>query len=969
MKRKHWLSLLLLLSIPGVIFAQSGKIRGTIVDQATKEPLVGANVIIEGTTMGTATDVDGTFMIINVPVGTYTMRASYIGYRTFTITNIRVSGDLTTEVNFALSSEDVQVQTVEIVAERPLVNKNATNAVRFTTAEDIQNIPVRGVANLIALSAGVVQQQNQIYIRGGRQEQVGYLIEGVQTRDPLVGGNAVTVINDAIEEIQVQSGGYNAEYGGANAGIVITSMKTGSEKLKLSGEAITDAWGTHGNKTLGTYSYGYSEYTASVSGPVPGVEGIKFFLSGNNRFDRTLPKFWPGADLRGLVDVTASSQAPIDVVYPAGGFINNATNRWTVNGNVMAHAAPFDIKVSGTYSASTQHGFNGNAFNFRGTDLSTVFNEARMPVTETEDMSGIIRITHTLSPTTFYEVSGSVFQTAFKTMDPFLKDQWWLYGDSVANAQYGFTLKAQGEDPTAIVLFGTQFDSYGTLESGYTKFNQIGYGIQGDIVHQEGKLHEFKAGFELSKYTIRSWNLALPGYVESYAKTAQSNPALTPFDILKSLPLSNYGYDFMGNETDELGPYRPHYPLFAGAYIQDKIEYQDLVINAGLRWDYFDIDQKVPTDPMNLPFDANNLIDYSKLVFAPNRQYVSPRLGFSFSMSDRTVFHAQWGRFVQQSRLRDLYLGLIAISVNDKGGLAIQNPNGWGLRPEQTTQYELGFNQLLTDNASFDITVYYRDIIDQIQERFIPRAPGATNQTYFGYVNGDFATTKGIELKFTMRRTERIMAQAYYTYSDARSTGSNSFSSFRTLWQTPTAAPFLPQYVTPVDYNQPHRGTINVDYRWGENDGGPILERLGLNLLFTFNSGHSYTRIGPQYGNTRIPTEEINGSFTPWNYQLDFKIDKSFRVGLVDLNVYVWVINALNTKNVINVFLQTGTADDDGYLSTPSGKNDVDTYGQQFAELYKTFLANGYGFEQGLDLYQDLWGTPRQIRLGLRVEY
>jgi hypothetical protein len=236
-------------------------------------------------------------------------------------------------------------------------------------------------------------------------------------------------------------------------------------------------------------------------------------------------------------------------------------------------------------------------------------------------------------------------------------------------------------------------------------------------------------------------------------------------------------------------------------------------------------------------------------------------------------------------------------------------------------------------------------------------------------VNGDFATTKGIELNFTLRRTKRIMAQAFYSYSDARSTGSNSATAFRTIWQSPTGSPFFPNYVSPVDYNQPHRGSINIDYRWGKNDGGPVLEQLGVNLLFTFNSGHSYTRIGPDYGNTRVPTEELNASYTPWNYQLDFRIDKSFQLGKFGCNVYLWVINVLDTKNVQAVYLQTGTADDDGYLNTPSGQNDINTYGQQFAQFYKAFLANGYSFEQGLPLYQDVWGPPRQYRIGLRVEY
>lgn len=250
------------------------------------------------------------------------------------------------------------------------------------------------------------------------------------------------------------------------------------------------------------------------------------------------------------------------------------------------------------------------------------------------------------------------------------------------------------------------------------------------------------------------------------------------------------------------------------------------------------------------------------------------------------------------------------------------------------------------------------------------RESGAAHQAYFAFINGDFATTKGVELKFTLRRTERIAAQAYYSYSDARGTGSNSTTSFRSIWQNPSGgAPFLPLYVTPLDYNQSHRGNINLDYRFAENDGGPILERLGLNLLFSFNSGHNYTRIGYQYGNTRIPTEELNASSTPWVYQLDFRLDKSFKVGPVDMNVYVWVINVLNTENIQNVFIQTGTANDDGYLTTSQGALNLQTYGAQYEAYYRAFLANGFGFSQGTPVDYNIYGVPRQIRLGLRVDY
>jgi outer membrane receptor protein involved in Fe transport len=344
---------------------------------------------------------------------------------------------------------------------------------------------------------------------------------------------------------------------------------------------------------------------------------------------------------------------------------------------------------------------------------------------------------------------------------------------------------------------------------------------------------------------------------------------------------------------------------------------------------------------------------------------VSPRLGLSFPVTDQTVFHAQYGKFIQQSRLRDIYLGFNRTSDIVKGGFAELNPVGYGLQPERTTQYEIGFKQQLGENFAFDITAFYKDIKDQIQLRSQFADPTAAHVQYYALVNGDFATTRGFELKLDLRRTQRLAATVNYTYSDAQGTGSTPNEAGRAVWQSPTATPYFPQQIAPLTFNQEHTGAINVDYRWADGDGGPILENFGFNLLFTFNSGHNYTQfVG--FGNSRTPIESLNASVTPWNYQLDLKVDKSFLLGPLDLNVYLWVINVLNTQNVVNVFGTSGDAADDGYLSSPEGKNIYDNYklseGAEVAEQYKQlYLASIYNANN--------YGVPRQIRLGIRLGY
>ncbi|HEY4611691.1 MAG TPA: carboxypeptidase-like regulatory domain-containing protein, partial [Bacteroidota bacterium] len=211
--KRYCIEFVSLLVIPVLLFAQDGKLRGKITDSQTSEPLIGANVIIAGTSMGASSDVNGEYIILSVPPGAYSVKASYIGYAAVTVSDIRVSANLTTTQDFRLSSTAIQTREIEVVAERPLIQRNTTNTVRINTQENIENLPIRGIGNLLALEAGVVARDGRLYVRGGRAGEVAYFVEGANTTNPIVKGtNAqsenVGVVQEAIEEYQLQSGGY-----------------------------------------------------------------------------------------------------------------------------------------------------------------------------------------------------------------------------------------------------------------------------------------------------------------------------------------------------------------------------------------------------------------------------------------------------------------------------------------------------------------------------------------------------------------------------------------------------------------------------------------------------------------------------------------------------------------------------------------------------------------------------------------
>ncbi len=957
---------------PFVILAQSGKIVGKITDLETGEELIGANILVEGTNLGAASDVNGDFIILNVPPGTFTIVSKYIGYREVKTENIRVSVNLTTEVNFQMPSETYQIDIVVVVAPKPLINKNTTSQVNIVNQEDLKNLPIRTVNAIVGTQTGVVTKGTDIYIRGSRSDGVAFYVDGVLVNDPVFGGSKTSMINNAIEEIQVQAGGYPAEFGGANGGIISTTTRSGSENYTFGFEGITDNFANAGEDFLGGHSYGYSEYTFTASGPViPNYKDLKFFFAGNNLYQRSQAKYYREYNFQNLIDPINPSFFDFDgnnsftegvethdvfsINYPAGTLLNNGSNTYQLQGNVTWSSNPFSVKLS------ANHRWNENRQGMGWTNINRV-NSAGLNQNYT--FTGNIKVTHVVNTNAFYDVILNYFNDYAVQMDPIFQHDITLYGDSLANAQYGRTLLQDGDFVPPIKAYGLSFERFDRPFNGYTKTKYQSFGGKLNFLYQLGKIHEIKTGGEYTYYTVRRYDMPNTVSIANNILSIADGDQRGVYDRL-----DNYGYDIYGNAVDT-GSIGPKHPVFAAFYVQDKMEFSDLVLNLGFRLDYIETDSKTFPNPHNVEFDADGIIDQEKLVDVDPIFQVSPRLGFSFPVTEQTVFHAQYGKFIQQSQLRNIFLGFNRSSDIIKGGFAELNPVGYGIRPERTTQYEIGFKQQLGQNFAFDITGFYKDIKDQVQIRPIFAESGASHVQYYALVNGDFSTVKGIELKLDLRRTDRISASIDYTFSDAQGTGSTPNEAGRAIWQSPTATPFYPVQISPLSFNQTHRGALNVDYRFAADDGpeilgSKVLSNLGLNLLFTFNSGFNYTRF-EGFGNARVPLEAVNSSTTPWNFQLDARFDKSFALGPLNLNVYLWVINLLDIKNIVDVFGTSGDAVDDGFLATPEGQAGYNNFlingGLEAAETYKQlYLASIYD--------ADNFGTPRQIRLGVRLDY
>jgi len=959
MDRSRWLTFLLGLVVvamllPGLVLGQSGKIRGVITDAETGEPLMGANVLVQGTMLGTATDEDGEYMILNVPVGRYDIVATYMGYQKVTIENIIVTNGLSTYRDVEMPKVVLEGQEVVIVAEKPLVDQNATNDIKVIRTENLENLPLRGYANVVASQAGaVIDGDGQIHVRGGRSEEVGYYIDGVLMNSPYDNRRTGSVSDNALEEIAYQPGGMNAEYGGFNSGVVSTVTRTGGSKLAVSAEVLSDQFLGYNEKKfgLGTYSYGYNLYNLSASGPIPLTDNkVRFYgnLEYRYREDRDptwAPTVTSSVFYEDLDKLIAADPSPVAV---EGAKPGNNDIQWNGTGNVYYQLKNLKIKVGGLYYSNKYHNY---------IHRRAAFNGDYMPMGEENTYTGYLKTTYVISPTAFVELNANYYHS------------FWEYGDSKiwtdfedwTNPAVIPNITQWGTTPPAKVQFA-QFDSYGMPQTWYWRENMDRLTAKGDGTWQINKVHELKGGFEAQFYTVRFYDVGSRVANALHQKETELGRALTDEEIglaYRTGYANNAGYDITGDELVDSGEEGPRKPRIYSFYVQDKMEFKDMVVNLGLRVDHIDIAQKTLVDPDNIQI-TSGLIDPSNYAESATYTEINPRIGFAFPVTDRTVFHLEYGKFTQAANFEHTYITWhrLAADLNQGNYTTSANPN---LKPKKTTSYEVGFEQQIGENASLDITAFYKEIRDEV---FLKTRIEAVPTAYASYINGDFGNVKGFSFDFQLRRTHRVMANIIYTLQWANGTGSDPDSQYNIAWQNPTERP---TYVAPLDYDQRHSATVNVDFRTLPDDGPEVfgvrpIGNLGLNVWYTYGSGLAYTperKVSSIFSTAgaHYPVAAVNSAHMKPTSEMNIKIDKKIKVGPVDFTPYVMVINLFNTENFEEIYNSSGLAGDDGYFSTREGEVWAQA-NPTAVEWYKYRVAD-----------PENWRSPRQIRVGLRIDY
>ena len=352
---------------------------------------------------------------------------------------------------------------------------------------------------------------------------------------------------------------------------------------------------------------------------------------------------------------------------------------------------------------------------------------------------------------------------------------------------------------------------------------------------------------------------------------------------------------------------------------------------------------------------------------------IMPRIAFAFNITDEAQFFAHYDVLTQRpsAALRNDPSEYLSLRTNPDGSL-----NNAGLKPERTTDYEVGFKQKISKSSALTISAFYRELKNMIQ---ITKVNFAYPNTYTTYDNIDFGTVKGLSLSYDLRRTGNVRMLASYTLQFADGTGSSASSNTEL---TNTDQPNL-RFIIPLDYDTRHQLTTSFDYHYksGEEYDGPILfgkpifANAGANLVFRANSGTPYTRqtrptreaaaIGWQSNGQRVVEGLVNGARTPWQFRVDLRLDKDIEVKFSEkksgtFNVYLQIQNLLDTRNVVGVYRATGNATDDGFLQSADGLqlSSAQLSQQAFIDQYNIRLLN-----------PDNYSLPRRARLGVRFDF
>jgi outer membrane receptor for ferrienterochelin and colicin len=875
----------------------TGKIAGKVTDAKTNEPLVGVNVLVVGTTRGGSTDVDGEYFVLNVPPGSYSLRVSAVSYAPITINDVKVQVDQTTRIPLALRPEAVEMSDVLVTATRPIVQKDLTSTTSSVSGDEIAALPLEDVSSVVNLQAGVVNG----HFRGGRSGEVKYLIDGVAVNDVFSGESSMQAEVNSIAEVQVLSGTFNAEYGEALSGVVNQVTKIAGEEY--TGEVSAYTGGYMSNRTdlfsykdpkkfLGFLPDLYSKvYNAqgSLSGPIPGTEGLlKFFASGRYIKD--------GGTIYGQRIFNPSDSSNFSANNPAQWYVGatgdkayvpmNDSKRFSLQGKLQAKVGSAKGIVFQTLYQQNDFREYDHAFRLNPDGDYKRFQKSLL-------LSG--SYTHVFGESAFLDISISDFTSDYKQ----------YVFDNPLDPGYVNPQRMQDVGANSFLSGGTQNWHFTHKTTTRT--------VRMDFTSQITPVHQVKTGAEFQSHTLT--------YEDFQVRVDESSNYRPQLPIPGSFDYNQY----------------TNHPFQIAAYVQDKIELEYLVVNAGLRFDYFEPDGMTLINADSIAALDNIQPPYSGPLFAKAKAkyQVSPRLGISFPITDRGAVHLSYGHFFQIPAFSYLYKNpsfRIPLTGNypEFVGNTIGNAD---LKPQQTTMYEIGLQQELTPTIGVTVTGYAKDIRNLLGLEIHIK----NDFKKFGkYVNRNYGAVRGLTVSFERRLVDGFGATLDYTYQIAKGDASDPNEDYNKAQSSPPVE--TNKALVPLSWDRRHSVNATLTLGTPNDFVASFIARLGSGLPYT-----------PSLINQRTGLE--NSSNRPMFYNVDVYCTKDFTFSGMHFSIFLKVYNLFDTANELDVFGDTGRA---GYTLELTRAQEAPRGVNTMAEYYSR---------------PDFYSSPRQVLVGAAVGF
>jgi outer membrane receptor protein involved in Fe transport len=884
----------------------TGKISGKVTDQQTGEALIGINVLIEGTNFGAATNVDGEYVINNIEPGVYSLVFSGVGYQKKIVTNVRVASDFTTTIDIKLSTEAIGLETIVVEATRPMVRKDLTSSQTSIDDAQIKSLPVESIDQLLSMQAGITKGAGgELHIRGGRSTEIAYNVNGITATNPYDFGRSVTISTNAVLELSVVSGTFNAEYGNALSGVVNTITKEG------------------GTKYSGTISYYTGDYFSNstdlffniddidiannqvvegtIGGPIPLLEdNLSFFISGRYNNDKgylygirqhtVFDSLSRDPNLANVLNLAQTGDNKIVSMNPSEDI--NGTFKLTFK-PIPTIKINYDLVYSNSNYQSYTHDYKYNPdANYNRYEWGLI---------------NSLEYRHAVSNSTFFSLKGSYNIYDFKRylyplLDANNKTVSFNPGMSLAglhaDPRYQPSDKATSYSSYTFVSGGTQPEHY--YQRSYT--SEIKFDITSQITTQ----HEVKFGLK-SKWDTMDFVF----FDVLRDRTTYITPTI-PDPIAQAGAIDIYSRS----------------PRQYSGYLQDKMEFESMILNAGVRLDYFESNALYAPDPFKPTEDLED---------AEGKFTVSPRLGISFPITDQGIIHFSYGHFYQLPPFRYLYT-----NPNFEDIAATPVYGNANLDPEKTVTYELGLQQQLTETVEFNVTGFYKDVRDLLATQEIRIS---TNEVYQKYVNKDYGNIKGITFSLSKRKMpdDLFGANLDYTYQVAEGNETNADAFFIDLLSGRQSE----KIPIPLEWDQSHtlNGVITIgdDRDWTAT----IVASLGTGLPYS-----------PVLYEQQI-TLRPNSDRKPLQTNVNLLIDKSFLIESTTLTIFLKIFNLFDIKNERYVYDDTGRAT----YSLEETKGGPEAT-NQISEIYP-------GIKSATEYFNrpNYYSAPREVRVGLMLEF